>query len=119
MIKRKVVLFFVLLIIMHILHILEEILGKAHFIEEIFNGTINFLMINILLISIPIFLLYTVIIKKKLAYYLTFVYAFLMIIDGMDHIIRNYTGFYTSILFIILAPILLFYLLKESKNERR
>ncbi len=118
MIKRKVVWIFVFLIVVHLFHVIEEVIGNAVFIEQSYNGVSNFLIINFSLILIPLILLYFTILKKKIAYYLSFIYGVVMIIDGLDHVIRNYAGFYTGILLIILGFVLIFYLFKEVKNMK-
>src|SRR3989344_9336311 len=101
MIKRKEIFIFALLLITHLLHIIEEVLENAYFIESLYRSLTNFLIINIILWIIPIILFFYIIKKKKIAYYFSIIYGLMMIFDGLDHIVRNYSGFYTGILLII------------------
>ena len=116
MIKRKEVLIFVLLLITHFIHIIEEVLGNAYFIESFYKSLANFLIINVSLWIIPIILLFYVIKKKKIAYYFSFIYGLIMIFDGLDHIIRKYDGVYSGFALVILGLLLVYYLWKESKS---
>ena len=68
----------------------------------------------------PIVLFYFVILKKKLAYYFSFIYVTIMILDGLDHLINNDPGLYTGITFIIIGIPLIYYLKKEhTENGKR
>lgn len=118
MIKRKVIFVFVLLLVMHVLHVFEELFGNAYFIDSFYNGLTGFLIINIILWIIPLILLFYVMKKKKMAYYLSIIYGLIMVIDGLDHIIRNYAGFYTGILLVIIGFLLILYLYKGVKNMK-
>ena len=114
--KRKVILIFVLLLITHLIHIIEEVLGNVYFIESLYDGLINFLIINIALWIIPIILLFYVIKKKKIVYYLSIIYGLIMIFDGLDHIIRKDSGFYSGLALVILGLLLIYHLWEESKG---
>ena len=116
MIKRRAVLVFALLLLAHLIHVFEEAFGKAYFIEGLYNGLSNFLIINFSLLLIPIILLYFVFLKKKIAYYFSIIYAGIMIVDGLDHVIRWYAGFYSGFALIVLGVFLVYYLYKELKN---
>ncbi len=116
MIKRKPVLVFALLLVTHLIHIIEEVMGNAYFIESLYKSLTNFLIINIILLVIPIILLYFVFLKKKIAYYFSIIYAGIMIVDGLDHVIRWYAGFYSGFALIVLGVFLVYYLYKELKN---
>ena len=118
-IKRKEVLIFILLLITHLFHIIEEVLGNAYFIESLYKGLTNFLVINMILWIIPIILFFYIIKKKKIAYYFSIIYGLMMIFDGLDHIVRNYSGFYTGILLIIFGYYLIYYLKKELKKMKK
>lgn len=111
---KKLIIAYALLIFLQLLHALEEILGKAYFIDTIYNGTINFLIISLFLLLIPIVLLYFINKQNKIAYILSYIYAVIMIIDGFDHIIRTYAGQYTGFGLIIIGGLLIF-ALKNSK----
>lgn len=122
--KHNLILFYIILLIFHVLHVIEEIIGGSPFINILFNGLINFLIIGIILFLIPLSLLYFVLKGNKIAYNLSYIYAIIMVIDGSGHIIsfllnKNYlfssiAGTYSSIGLIIFG-ILLFYSLKKSK----
>ena len=110
---RKIILFYVLLLILQALHVVEEILGEAYFINSFYNGLSNFIIVNLILLIVPTILLYFVIKKKKVATYLAFLYHAIMIIDGLDHIIEFYlngvAGLITGILFL---PVSVFLIIK-------
>jgi len=121
---HNLILFYITLLIFHALHVIEEALGGAPFINTIFNGLINFLIIGILLFLIPLSLLYFILKGNKIAYNLSYIYAIIMVIDGSGHLIaflsnKDYlftsiAGAYTGIGLVIFG-ILLFYSLKKSK----
>lgn len=121
---RNLILFYITLLIFHVLHIMEEVLGGAPFINTVFNGLTNFLIIGIILFLIPLALLYFVLKGNKIAYNLSYIYAVIMVIDGSGHLIsflskKDYlfssiAGTYSSIGLIIFG-ILLFYSLKKEK----
>ena len=121
---HNLILFYITLLIFHALHVIEEALGGAPFINTIFNGLINFLIIGILLFLIPLSLLYFILKGNKIAYNLSYIYAIIMVIDGSGHLIsflsnKDYlftsiAGAYTGTGLVIFG-ILLFYSLKKSK----
>ncbi|MEK6933741.1 MAG: hypothetical protein AABW75_02575 [Nanoarchaeota archaeon] len=116
MITRKEVLIFVLLLITHLIHIIEEVLGNAYFIDSLYKNLTNFLIINIILLAIPIVLLFYVIRRKRIAYHFSIIYGLIMIFDGLDHVIRKYAGVYSGFALVILGLLLVYYLWKESKS---
>ena len=117
--KRKVIILYIPILFIHLIHIIEEILGKAYFIESIYKGVGIFLTINLVLLIVSIGLFYFVIIRKPIAYYLSLLYVFIMILDGLDHIINNYPGLYTGIGFVIIGIPLIYHLNKEGKENRK
>lgn len=101
--------YYVLLLIIHGLHLIEEVFGSASFVEFVYGGIKNFLIINISLLIIPAILFYFVLKREKIALYLAFAYSLIMIIDGLDHIIEFFlqgayfggaAGFFTGLLFL-------------------
>lgn len=112
--KSKVVKVYILLIVVHFLHVVEELLGDASFISNIYKGTTNFLVINLLLLTVPIILLFFVYKNKRSAYLLSYIYATIMIIDGLNHIIKVYPGVYTGVGLIILGFILILTLARNK-----
>lgn len=86
-IKQNFVKYYLLLWFLHLLHILEELIGNAWFIQSIYKTTEKFLIINLILWLIPVALLYFRNTKNKKIYKLFFVYPLIMVLDGIDHII--------------------------------
>ena len=105
---KKVLKFYILLIIFHFLHIIEEIIGGASFIDNFYGGVGNFIIVMGILFIIPVLLLYFTLRKNRLTYYLSYVYAVIMIIDGLEHMIGFTAGAYTGIGLIILGALLSF-----------
>ncbi len=128
---NKLVSTYVLLLLLHTLHILEEIIGSARFIHTIYGGLSNFLFVNIVLLMIPLMLFYFVIKQNKISLCLAMLYSLIMLIDGLDHIITylmstpyigGAAGIVTGILFIptsILLFTTLLTILYEKKKKRR
>ncbi|MBI2632733.1 hypothetical protein HYW75_07040 [Candidatus Pacearchaeota archaeon] len=114
----KLMIIYLSLIILHILHLLEEIFGMASFIITSYKNTYLFLFINIILLIIPISLIYAFSKKKKWAYLISYGYSLLMIIDGIEHLITQEAGIYTGIGLIIFSFLLIIYLTKEIKNRK-
>ena len=123
----KVVKYYVLLLFVHAVHLAEEAFGKAYFITSVYGTLQKFLIINILLWVIPVVLLYFVAQKKRIALYLALAYPFVMIIDGIDHVIEFFlvgyvggaAGLITGIIFLPLGFLLLYELRKTLKNYRK
>ncbi|MEK6910577.1 MAG: hypothetical protein AABW82_02280 [Nanoarchaeota archaeon] len=111
--NKKILLVYASLIVFQLLHVLEELYGQAYFINTVYGGTINFLAIMLILLIIPIILLYLTYKKKKIAYFLSYGYAVIIIMDGIDHLITQVAGVYTSVGFII-GGIFLIYNLKNG-----
>jgi len=124
---KKVILFYVLLLAVHALHLIEEIFGDAYFINGFYNGLNNFLIVNILLLLIPAVLLYFVLKDNKVAFYLAFLYPAVMIMDGIDHIIEFFimgiylggaAGLITGLVFLPIS-ILLILRLKHTLPRKK
>lgn len=115
-INKRILSTYILLIVFHFLHFIEELVGGAYFIETMYGGAINFLIISLILFMIPIFLLYFVIKGKKIAYIISYGYALFMIVDGIYHIINKVEGVYTSVVLVI-AGVFLVYSLGINKND--
>ena len=118
----KIFIYYILLLLFHILHVVEEIFGNAYFIESFYGGLRNFLLIMILLWAIPAILFYFLLKRNKAAIYLSLVYSIIMIIDGMDHIIEFFiigkyfngaAGLFTGIIFLPLGILLIVSLRRE------
>src|SRR3989344_824004 len=66
--------YYFLLLLVHGLHLIEEVFGNAYFIEAVYGGIQNFLIVNIILLIIPAVLFYFVSKRQKIAVYLAFAY---------------------------------------------
>ena len=126
--NRKIILLFTILLFLHILHILEEILGRAWFIDIIYGGLKNFIILMVILFIIPLVFFYLALKKKKFSYYAIYIYAGIMIIDGLIHIVefiiyRKYfngsAGLFTGIGFVIVGIPLIYNLKKENTLANR
>ncbi|MBI2655300.1 HXXEE domain-containing protein [Candidatus Woesearchaeota archaeon] len=118
----KIFVYYILLLLFHILHVIEEIFGNAYFIESFYGGLRNFLLIMILLWVIPAIILYFLLKRNKTAIYLSLVYSIIMVIDGLDHIIEflimgkyfnGAAGLFTGIIFLPLSILLIILLRRE------
>ena len=120
--KNNFLKYYILLLVVHGVHIIEEILGNAYFIDSFYNGLSNFLIVNIILLSVPAILLYFVVHKNKIAIYLSILYPIIMLIDGTDHVIEFYlnssvAGIFTGIIFIPICILLFFEMMKIIKKR--
>ena len=114
-----------MVIVFHVAHIMEEVWGQFLLIRML-GGLSIFLLINWILLLIPMFLFYFVILDKKWAYYLSVVYVVIMIVNGIGHnigtlISRRYFNGYAggfSGFGLILSGIALFYFLLSSLRKR-
>ena len=125
--KNKTRALFLLLIVLQALHVLEEVWGGAYFIYAIYGGIEIFLLIMTLLFLPPLLLFYFVYQKKRWAYSLSFVYAGILILDGLDHIIelillRAYfhgaAGLYTGILLMMTGVVFIYSLWKDQSGKK-
>ena len=119
---KKSIILFAILLFLQIAHNLEEIFGNAWFIESMYGGLRNFVLIMIILFIIPLIIFYFVVNNKKAAYPLALIYACIMILDGLIHIIETFifkkyfngsAGLFTGIFFIIIGTMLVYPLKKE------
>jgi 4-amino-4-deoxy-L-arabinose transferase-like glycosyltransferase len=117
--KNKIIIIYLILLIFHIAHVCEETLGHFWIMQAV-GGVIPFLLINALLFCVPVLLFYLVIRGMRMGYYLSMVYAIIMILNGLGHnaatiITGRYFGGYAGgfsgiglIIFGILLSILLY-----------
>ena len=119
---KKSIILFAILLFLQIAHNLEEIFGNAWFIEDVYSGLRNFVLVMIILFIIPLFLFYFVVKNRKIAYPLSLIYGSIMILDGLTHIIETFifkkyfngsAGLFTGIFFIIIGTMLVYPLKKE------
>ena len=121
--KGRGYLLYLLMLVGHIAHIFEEIWGRFWLVNAFGFGW--FLLTNWILLLIPVAFFYFVLLAKHWAYYLSIVYAGIMILNGIGHNIatlvtrkyfNGFAGGISGISFIIIGPFLIYYLGKGMKN---
>ena len=119
--RRKIIIVYILMLIAHVGHVTEEILGRFFLIEK-FGGLPQFLAINIFLFIVVLLLFVWVVKEKRRAYKLSIVYAAIMIINGLGHNVativsgKYYDGFaggYSGIALMFFGALLIYFLRKE------
>ena len=124
--NKSIVLMLAILLITHIAHVIEEILGKAWFIDDYYGGLNNFIMVMLMLFLIPLVIIYFVLKQKSWAYYLSIIYASVMILDALTHIVdaiiyKKYyhgsAGVFTGIIFIIIGSLLIYFIIEEIPSD--
>ena len=122
--KNRVIIFYLLLLINHVAHVLEEIWGRFWILDKV--GTGFYLTINWVLFCIPVILFYFVLLNNLRAYKLGIVYAVFMALQGIGHnmvtiitgkYFDGYAGGYSDIGLIIIGTLLIYYLLKGLKYK--
>jgi hypothetical protein len=117
---RKIVIFYILMLTAHIGHVTEEILGRFFLIEKV-GGLPQFLIINIFLFFIVLFMFVSVLKERLWAYRLSIIYAVIMIINGFGHNIatiisgKYYGGFaggFSGIALVLIGPPLIYFIWK-------
>ena len=120
---KKTTFLILLLLLTHLVHIIEEIFGNAWFIEKVYGGINNFIIIMTILYLISFLFFYLFVRNVRFSFYLVFIYIVILILDSFDHIIeviilKKYfdgaAGVFTGICFIIIGFLSLYYL-KEYK----
>lgn len=121
--QKRVIQLYLLMMIFHIAHLFEEIWGNFIMID-FFRGIGWFLAINWLIFILLMVLLYFILLRKLIAYYMGIFYASVMILNGLLHNIAfivtgnyygGYAGNFTGIGLVIIGPALIYYL-KTSIN---
>ena len=119
--NSKVALFYFLMLVGHVAHFLEEIWGRFWLIDALY-GLGWFLVANWVLFCVPVVFFYFVLHEKRWAFYLSMVYAGIMILNGVRHNIATvvtgsyfggFAGGYTGIGLLLIGPPMIHYLLKE------
>ncbi len=85
---KSVINLYSIAIMLQLFHVGEEILGNAYFIQSFYGGSTYFLIAMLLFLCVPIVLLQYVKQNRHWAYRFSFVYAIVLIIDGIDHLIE-------------------------------
>jgi hypothetical protein len=118
--NSKVILLYLLMLVGHVAHFLEEIWGRFWLIDA-FLGLGWFLVANWVLFCIPVIAFYFVLRDKRWAFYLGMIYAGIMILNGAGHNIativtgRYFGGFaggYTGIGLLLIGPPMIYHLRK-------
>jgi hypothetical protein len=118
---------FLLMLVGHVAHILEEVWGRFWLIQTVY-GLGWFLIGNWLLFCIPAALLYGVLQRKRYAYILSIVYAGVMILNGLGHNIatvmtgRYFDGFaggYTGIGLVFVGLPMIHFLHKAMPTSQK
>ncbi|MBN1221033.1 MAG: hypothetical protein JXM69_19080 [Anaerolineae bacterium] len=94
--NSKIILFYLLMLVGHVAHVLEEVWGRFWLMDSFF-GLGWFLVANWVLFCIPVVCFYFVLHQKRWAYYLSIIYAGVMILNGIGHnvatlVTGNYFG---------------------------
>ncbi len=121
MYKDKIIIIYLLLLMNHVAHVLEEIWGRLWLIDTVF-GLGWFLLGNWILFCVPAALFYFILNEQRWAYRLGMVYAGIMVLNGIGHNVATiltgryfggFAGCYTGIGLIILGGFLFYHLSKE------
>ena len=122
--NNKVVVFYLLMLIIHVAHVFEEIWGRFWLLDKVGLGL--YLTINCLLFCIPVILFYFILMNKRWAYMISVLYATFMILQGVGHIIATivsgkyfdgFAGGYTGISLLIIGSALNYHLLKGLRTK--
>jgi len=122
--NNKVVVFYLLMLIIHVAHVFEEIWGRFWLLDKVGLGL--YLTINCLLFCIPVILFYFVLMNKRWAYKVSVLYVTFMILQGVGHIIATivsgkyfdgFAGGYTGISLLIIGSALNYHLLKGLRTK--
>lgn len=114
------------MLIFHIIHIFEEVLAGFHIIDEIF-GIRYFLILNLILFIIPLAMIFYLIRNKTFAAYFSLLYAGIMIINGLAHIIATvvtgryfggYAGGISGTGMVITGFFLIIFIRRKILNDR-
>ena len=118
--NSKVAFFYLLMLVGHVAHIFEETWGRF-WLTDAFYGLGWFLVANWVLFCVPVVFFYFVLHEKRWAFYLSIVYAGIMILNGVGHNITTivtgkyfggFAGGYTGIGLLLIGPPMIHYLRK-------
>ena len=116
----KVIILYLLMLVGHVAHILEETRGRF-WLMDAFYGLGWFLVANWVLFCIPVVLFYFVLHEKRWAFHLGMIYASIMILNGVGHNVATimtgkyfggFAGGYTGIGLLLIGPPMIHYLRK-------
>jgi hypothetical protein len=121
----KIISLYLAMLLAHAAHVFEETWGNFRLVRILGLG--KYLFGNWVLYSIPFVILYYLIKGKLWAYYLGFLYAVIMVLNGLGHnvayiLTRKYFGAYagnfTGIALVLIGIPLAYYIMKEIKVEQ-
>lgn len=121
MYKDKIIILYLLLLMNHVSHILEEVWGRLWLIDAVF-GLGWFLLGNWILFCVPVGLFYFILNERRWAYRLGMIYAGIMVLNGIGHNVATiltgryfggFAGCFTGIGLIILGGLLFYNLSKK------
>jgi len=116
----KVIILYLLMLVGHVAHILEETWGRFWLLDAFF-GLGWFLVVNWVLFCIPVVFFYFVLHEKRWAFYLSMIYAGIMILNGVGHNVATivtgkyfggFAGGYAGIGLLLIGPPMIHYLRK-------
>ncbi|MFQ6102327.1 MAG: hypothetical protein ACE5OS_14005 [Anaerolineae bacterium] len=119
--KSRVVLLYLLMLVGHVAHVLEEVWGRFWLIDAV-CGLGWFLVANWVLFCIPVVLFYFVLRGKRWAFHASMIYASIMLLNGVGHNVATivtgrywggFAGGYTGVGLLFVAPPMIHYLRKE------
>ena len=122
--KKKVVIFYLLMIFNHVAHVFEEVWGRFWILNIVGLGI--YLAINLILFCIPLILFYFVLNDKRWAYKISIAYAGFMMLQGIGHniatiitgrYIDGFAGGFTGIGLLFIGSAMIYYLIKGIQTR--
>jgi hypothetical protein len=123
----RTIIFYLLLLVIHVAHVFEEIGGRFWLIRR-FPSFGSFLAVNWLLFCIPVAFFYFFLRRKKWAYIMSMVYAGIMVLNGLGHNLATivtgkyfdgFAGGYSGIGLILIGLPLIYYLGNAPQSLKR
>ncbi len=125
MIDRRIIASYLGLLFFHIAHVFEEVWGHFWILDRMGEGL--YLIINLILFSIPLLFFYFILTGKRFGYILGIIYAAFMVLNGLGHIVAvivtgsyfgGFAGSLSGIGLIIVGIPAAFYLKKGLPTRR-
>lgn len=123
-VRKRVIQFLLLLIFFHAAHMLEEVWANFLPVGKYYSQEM-FILLNLVLFSIPLVVLYYFLIEKKWSVYVCVIYGIAMTINGLGHNIMTlatgkyfggFAGGFSGIGLIAAGIPLAYYALKHLKE---
>jgi hypothetical protein len=83
MVYKRIAASYLLLLFFHVAHVFEETWGHFWIMDRMGEG--RYLVINLVLFSIPLVFFYLILAKKRIGYILGIIYAVFMVLNGLGH----------------------------------